>query len=120
MKWHKEITSEEGPVYDWRKVKFLVDDKKPHTLSRWKQENIRMAIKEGASAVELFDALQQECGYCWACIACPYCTLYKKLGKRCNALPEWDNMASALTRKAFAEAHEAWCKKLGLWGKNWE
>jgi hypothetical protein len=122
MKWHKEITSKKNPVYSVYKAKCLRKTRRPRTLSRWKQENIRIALKRKMSLNEIHLAVGGWCGFCfdveWN--NCHKCPLHKRVGKNCFALSEHGEIEDAETHEEFAKAHKAWCKKLGLWGKGWE
>ena len=119
MKWHKEITSDKWLVYNRVKAKMLLGSKQPRTLSKWKQENIRMAIKEGMPLEAIRDIVGSDCGFCLKHYRCSDCPIWEKLDEGCSDSVEWDDMFGAETLPAFAFAHEKWCIKIGLWNKNW-
>ena len=117
MKWHKEITSEDYPVYDVVVAKELTN--RPSTISKWKQENIRIALRDKKfSFDEVFRIVGHECGYCFE-YNCHSCPLNRKLGTNCCDIRTYRAMRRSKSRKALAKAHKAWCKEIGLWGKNW-
>ena len=118
MKWHKEITSEAYPIYESDTLEGI--DKEPKTLSMMKQENIRIALQKSKFKLRDIKMVSwHRCGLCDLNLSCSPCYIFKKIGGYCTDLSEHRAMKKARTRKAFAKAHKAWCKKIGLWGKNW-
>ena len=124
MKYNKEITSKNEPIYDENSAEALYDNKKysHRKLSMMKQENFRMAIKDKKiTLITLIQHIKSACGYCFESNSnCGDCILYRKLKNRCDETDEWNKMCDATRRKDFAEHHKAWCKRLGIWNDKWE
>ncbi len=123
MKFHKEITSIEHPVYDVSEARELYDDMKIsyRTLSLMKQENIRVALKNTKVSLKIIsDALCQHCGYCFKfrCLNCYTCPLDKKHKECCGN--DILKVTASRTKKEFAQRHKEWCKKISLWNEKWD
>lgn len=125
MEFHKEITGEEDLIYSWRQSYHLFNRGVNHRkLSLMKQENIRVALqavssKHSHSLPLLRIALNQACGYCHR-YTCSNCPIAKRAGESCTYLPEFNKMIDTHSRKEFARHHKSWCKKIGLWRKDWK
>ncbi len=121
MKFHKEITSKEYPVYDENKAGYIYDKRKVgyRKLSLMKQENIRVALANPKiELITIKNAIRQECGYCFKFV-CLNCLLSKKQEHN-GCSNNVKNMLRIKTKKEFAKRHKKWCKQIGLWKKEWK
>lgn len=121
---HKEIYDVDMAMEVWKEDHLEIGARE---LSMWKQENIRMAIKEGAPLISIKSAFSEICGYCIAlgkaCEKCP-------LGRRgefvtkenkgdCFDDPFFKQALEAQKVEIFAINHAEWCQHYGLWKEHW-
>lgn len=146
MKWVESIRwggelgivayRETGKIYSDPLARDLYEKKKAtaRQLSIWKQQNIRMAIRNGYNHTLIGGALCRACGYCFryrhGCTTCP---LYKKTGKPCYELKEFKRVIRVRYRIEIVETygenidpikhikknHKEWCIRVGLWKDDW-
>lgn len=115
-------------------------------LSMWKQQNIRMALKEGYNHTLISSSLVKSCGYCFRYRNgwgdqyhsvsehdCKTCPLYKKTGRPCYELVEFGRIIRLKYRIEISETyrehidpieyikknHKKWCIRIGLWKDDW-
>jgi len=117
---HEEITSSLNGIYDECSAEIILSFKRmtPRKLSIMKQENIKEAIEKKMDIQDIKNAITQPCGYCLRYrkpgIWCKRCPVYRRLGKECTIIPEWNKMLRARTHKTLRKYHMEWCRKIGL------
>lgn len=128
----KNVLKNPGPhdyIYDCKAAYGYYKKKGKHRfLSIMKQKNIRAAIAGGSNLDYIKKALHSQCGYCFEYFGkshygnpCAVCSLFKKVNHvKCINLKQWNEMVLSYSIKEFADAHKRWCKRLGLWQKDWE
>jgi len=132
LKLHDSLTTGQLPIFNefvalhyYKLGKYTA-----RQLETWKHENIRFHLnshyKRRHELIEFSVAAFQASGYCFEtslkkCV-CRRCRITKTIGKPCDEINEYEDMVGANSFKAFALAHEAWCKKVKnhIWKKHWE
>lgn len=127
LKYHNEIRTRDpfhagNWIYNPVKAQDLFGPHNARQLSVMKQENIRTALNDTRATLDdIQRALSSHCGFCfqfyhYKCVTCPASSAFSP----CYELTEFKLMLklkpdSKQTRKQFADLHEKWCKRIGLW-----
>lgn len=132
IKLHDELTTGQYPIYNGTVALHYYELGKysARQLEIYKHENIRFHLnlhhKRRYRLFEFIQAFDEGSGYCFEtslrkCV-CKKCRITKTIGIPCIELDEYGDVLRANSFKAFAFAHEKWCKKVKnhIWKKHWE
>ena len=132
LKLYDDLTTGKYPIFNSRVALhyYKLGKYTAKQLENYKHGNIRFHLnlphKYRYNLINFMEAFFAGSGYCFEtslrkCV-CKKCRITKTIGIRCYQLDEYGDVLEANSFKAFAFAHEKWCKKVKnhIWRKLWE